>query len=397
VDYSAQRDVATNLAASDLRGAVKRLAALCDANPDNATAWDDLGTMCLNLELRTLGHSTDQTLVIFHRALEIEPDDKRIQNNYDLCRKHQVAKTFYGKLEHNILPIPQFPRNQSSEYFQAMTGNAFSIKKAIPVEKLDFLTLEYLREHHGGQIVEYMAPEKEYQFNNTGRCIDKPMIEALDLLESNERTYVVWNMKYRERKKFMDKIGLLERIPVDETWIDEIIPSDELRDELLTKTHWYQMLIGSKDAGMFNHRDGFENSGWHLHIRGSKRWHVCHPDNSMYIKKYTKDGAGETNFFSPNYESHPEIRKVTAYMGELSVGDILYYPGRFWHQTHNVQEVNITFTCSGVNRGNVSNVIGCMKSCCTKKLPYDFSSELCSALQDVYEYWKNIYGFHSNA
>lgn len=377
VDYNAQRDEAIKLASTDLRGAIERFEELRDTNPDNATAWEDLGTMRMNLELHTLGYSVEQTLGMFQKALDLKQGSERIQKNYELCKKHQVARDFYGKLEHNVLPIPQFPGNQSSDYLQVMIGNAFFIKDAIPADKLDFLTLDYLREHHGGQTVEYIAPEKEFQFNNAARCTTKSMTEALGLLERNERTYVIWNMKYRERKEFINKIGLLEKIPVDETWLDEIIPTDELRNELLLKTHWYQMLIGSKDAGMFNHRDGFENSGWHLHIRGSKRWHVCHPDNSMYIRKYTKNGAGETNFFSPNYESHPEIRKVVAYMGELSTGDILYYPGRFWHQTHNVQDMNITFTCSGVDKSNVTSVIGCMKSCCTEKLPYDFSRELC--------------------
>jgi hypothetical protein len=151
------------------------------------------------------------------------------------------------------------------------------------------------------------------------------------------------------------------------------------------------MVIGSKHAGMFNHYDVFRNNGWHLHVRGKKRWHVCHPDNSANIRKYTRDGAGEVNCFSPNYESHPDFRKVVAYMGEMTPGDILYYPGCFWHQTHNAEDLNITITCSSVDKSNARDVILAMKSCCSRGVPYTFSKGLCVALEGVYAQWIKEY------
>lgn len=394
MSYESLRRDAISLTSSDITSALYKFKELRDLYPDIAIAWEDVGNAQMQFELISRGHALNDSLKNFKKALELDDTNEHIKQSYELCRQHQVTKRFDGKLEHCTLPFPIFPKNQSSEYMETMIDSAFVIKHAIPAETLDFITTDYLYQHYGQIPVEYIAPDKDFQINKTALPHRMLMQDSLELLIKNEQTYIMWNMKYNEHKELMRKICFLDKIPIDEYWIDHIIPTNELRDELLLKTHWYQMVIGSKDSGMFNHFDGFQNSGWHLHIRGNKRWHICHPDNSLNIKKYTFDGVGEVNCFYPNYESHPDFRKIIAYLGEFTTGDILYYPGRFWHQTHNTQEVNITLTNSGINKDNVKNVVLAMKSCCSTGKPYAFSKDLCEALGPVYEYWNEKYGIN---
>ncbi len=396
MSYESLRNEAMNLVSSDLISALKKFKELRDMHPDIAIAWEDVGNAQMQLELNSRGHTLKDSLVYFEKAATLDSANEHINQSYATCRKHQVTKRFDGNIEHCTLPFPIFPNNQSAEYMETMVDNAFVIKNAIPAKMLEFISINYLNQHHSHIEAEYIAPDKEFQINKTAVPRRMLMHEALRLLEQNDQTYVMWNMRFNEHKELMRKTGLLDKIPVDEYWIDNIIPTDELRDELLLKTHWYQMVIGSRDSGMFNHFDGFQNSGWHLHIKGSKRWHICHPDNTINIKKYTSDGVGEVNCYYPNYESHPDFRKVIAYLGEFTTGDILYYPGRFWHQTHNVQDVNITLTNSAVNKGNVKNIVLAMKSCCSIGKPYVFSKDLCKALESVYEYWNEQYGINCN-
>ena len=391
MSYDSERSHILNLSRSSPDEALKKLEKLKKSYSDIANLWADTGKIKMELEINTRGHSTISTLALFEKALSLENNNEDIKNSYQLCKKHQINKDFDGPIEHIVLPLPTLPKEHNESHRASMLSGTFTIKGAIAEEKLDYITINYLKGNHGSVSVGYIPPEKEFQFNKTALPIELSMREALEYLEKEDKSYVLWNMTHNEHKHFMENFGFLEKIDVDEHWLNNILSSEKIRDEFLRTTHWYQMVIGSKNAGMFNHIDGFMNAGWHLHIRGKKRWHICHPDNTSNIKKYTFDGVGEVNCYAPNYESHPDFRKVIAYMDELSSGDILYYPGKFWHQTHNVEDLNITFTCSGTNKSNIKDIVYAMKSCCYQGKPYKFSKELQNSLDDVFSYWDKKY------
>ena len=46
-------------------------------------------------------------------------------------------------------------------------------------------------------------------------------------------------------------------------------------DLFMRSTHWRMLIIGSRDGGMFNHKDILRTSSFQVQLAGRKRWHLC--------------------------------------------------------------------------------------------------------------------------
>jgi len=72
--------------------------------------------------------------------------------------------------------------------------------------------------------------------------------------ECNIGTYIQWNINNTDWAKLRaDRMSLPYMFTRDEEWLDQCLPTAELRQEYTKKVHWRMMLIGNKGAGMFNH------------------------------------------------------------------------------------------------------------------------------------------------
>ena len=117
-------------------------------------------------------------------------------------------------------------------------------------------------------------------------------------------------------------------------WMKRCLRTEALRDEYHIKTHWKIILIGSPGAGMFNHSDSLLTSSWHAHIQGRKWWYVCG----------TGDGDG------PYEGTH------MCFEDALEVGEILYYPKNYHHETQNLKMPTMTVTGTVVNAHNYMDI-----------------------------------------
>ena len=367
-----------------------------EINPNHRDAYSEWGTYLMKFELLRSGngHTTPMCVDILRKARALNPGDLEIKKNLAKAEFMVMKETFDGPLLHSPKLFPKLENNQSIEAFEKV--NTCAIKNAIPKHKLKHFTLKYIIEKWGHITADYICHTKKFPFNKLENPIWMPMNRALELLRKHEMTYVMWNMKFKERNFILKELGLHNFMNIDEFWLTDILSSDNLRDELLWKTHWYQFVIGSKNAGMFVHQDAFKNAAWHFHICGEKRWHIMDTENEKKLKIYTNDGAAEVNCFAPNYKSHPLFKDITnVYMEGFTAGDAVYYPTNYYHQTHNVEDVNMTFTFSTVDKHNYKDVISSCKGCCGKiyptRRPYSFSDELCNELENVYVYWENKY------
>lgn len=367
-----------------------------DINIDHKDKYSEWGTSLMKFELLPTGngHTTPMCVDILQKAHALNPNDLVLKKALNKAEFMVMKETFYGPLLHKPKLFPKLKNAQSVEEFHKLSTCA--IKNVIPKNKLEKFTADYLIKEWGHITADYICHTKKFPFNKLDNPVWMPMKNAIELLKKHKMTYVMWNMKFKERNFILKDLGLTNFMNIDEYWLTDILSSDTLRNELLWKTHWYQFVIGSKDAGMFVHQDAFKNAAWHFHICGEKRWHIMSTENKKRLKLYTNDGAAEVNCFAPNYKSHPLFKDVTdAYMEGFTAGDAVYYPTNYYHQTHNVEDINMTFTFSTVDKHNYRDVINSCKGCCGKlyptRRPYSFSDELCNELENVYVYWENKY------
>ncbi len=138
-----------------------------------------------------------------------------------------------------------------------------------------------------------------------------------------------------------------------------------LLSEFYLKTHWKMFVIGNEQAGMFFHQDILQASAWQLQLQGKKKWHICPgrkdrsqnsatftpptnaaPTSSNDSYHYFYYKAGDIDMFSPDYAKYPEIKKAVCHETTLFPGDLIYYPGDYWHQTLNLQTLTVALSSS---------------------------------------------------
>ena len=125
----------------------------------------------------------------------------------------------------------------------------------------------------------------------------------------------------------------------DAPWVDQCFPLAADRSLFYLSTHWKMLLIGEQGAGMFNHADSLRTGSWQLQLQGRKRWHLCSPSQSPFLY-----GAGQVDLFHPNYARFPLVLRANCLEHTLRPGQLLYYPGDFWHQTTNLDTPTVALS-----------------------------------------------------
>ena len=147
----------------------------------------------------------------------------------------------------------------------------------------------------------------------------------------------------------------------DDEWILKCFGTGAVADKFHQRTHWRMVLIGEKGAGMFNHKDTLHSSSFQAQVRGRKRWHLC--DNTQ--TEYMYD-AGRVNMFAPDYDKFPKALKATCFDVVLNTGEMLYYPQNWWHQTTNMDDVNMAVSGTLVTKSNTPEITNEFKRECVK-------------------------------
>jgi hypothetical protein len=76
-----------------------------------------------------------------------------------------------------------------------------------------------------------------------------------------------WNMDAGAWRRVARLLGPLAPLfTSDEPWLDGCLGSDALRDEFFRMTHWRMLLVGTQEAGMFNHKDTLRTSSWQVGV-----------------------------------------------------------------------------------------------------------------------------------
>lgn len=207
-------------------------------------------------------------------------------------------------------------------------------------------------------IKELLEPQKSYHF---GEPKDgHPAVEGRYM--HLQLSPVQW--KVLEDKKVIP--DMRHSFLKNDEWLQACM-NDKVAQEWHLKTHWKIILTGTRGAGMFNHSDALLTSSWHLHVLGRKWWYVC--------------------------GTHADGRQV-CYEDNLAPGEILYYPRRWHHETQCLETPTMTLTDTVAHEGNAEGIMGKAFGECSNKasLSFDFSSQLCDALDECTKWWRRRTG-----
>ncbi len=164
-----------------------------------------------------------------------------------------------------------------------------------------------------------------------------------------------------------------------------------LRDEYTKRTHWRMVLIGNRGAGMFNHVDVLRTASFQAQVYGSKRWHICAPDQSPYLYS-----AGNIDAFDPDYATYPLFHQAQCYEDIVSAKEMIYYPKDYWHQTENLATPSVSLSASILDENNYAEITRELQAeCDTNKYRWGFSKDLCKHLKEsCFGWWEHRYGPH---
>eukprot|EP00929_Paragymnodinium_shiwhaense_P120205 TRINITY_DN92106_c0_g1_i1.p1 TRINITY_DN92106_c0_g1~~TRINITY_DN92106_c0_g1_i1.p1 ORF type:complete len:373 (-),score=100.27 TRINITY_DN92106_c0_g1_i1:175-1293(-) len=140
----------------------------------------------------------------------------------------------------------------------------------------------------------------------------------------------------------------LEPLPVrdifwsDEEWIAKCMQKDGKPDKVAidnfyTTVQWKFLLIGEKGTTMFLHKDGTASSSWQAQVTGRKKWTLCPNSDSRFL-----DTRIDT--FSEEAKKHSSFAKATCGQVVVSPGEMIYYPGYWWHHTLQLETPSIAYT-----------------------------------------------------
>mmetsp|Transcript_30667 Transcript_30667/g.57160 ORF Transcript_30667/g.57160 Transcript_30667/m.57160 type:complete len:478 (+) Transcript_30667:50-1483(+) len=231
-----------------------------------------------------------------------------------------------------------------------------------------------LRRRYGGARTDY------YPYSLTHSKIKpffKPLAEGLDYLlspdlltaksaefllagegdgrqmrQNDTGQYLQWNLQLREWRQLLDDAGFQPPPALDDMrWLGRCLRFNvSMVDDFLLKTHWKMLLIGAASSGMFNHQDTLRASAWQLQVVGSKQWHICSPEQGQLLYE-----AGDVDTFHPDYARHPLLAQASCFSFTVFAGDLVYYPGDYWHQTLNTG-FSIALSSSVVHRSSHRHV-----------------------------------------
>eukprot|EP00929_Paragymnodinium_shiwhaense_P123514 TRINITY_DN9748_c0_g1_i1.p1 TRINITY_DN9748_c0_g1~~TRINITY_DN9748_c0_g1_i1.p1 ORF type:complete len:461 (+),score=76.52 TRINITY_DN9748_c0_g1_i1:2-1384(+) len=103
------------------------------------------------------------------------------------------------------------------------------------------------------------------------------------------------------------------------------------------------MFVSSRKPNTQFHADASES--FIVHTEGTKHWRLFGPENSMLFRpKGMINNVGVMMGFdgwNVDFEAHPQARLARGWEANISVGDMLYFPGQTWHGVQNIGALNV--------------------------------------------------------
>lgn len=229
-----------------------------------------------------------------------------------------------------------------------------------------------------------------------------PLARALDQLSAPEEvftevdvslpgTYLQLNLNASMFKQILQESHLHTILPTifdDENWWSrrclgkrkikngengEQLDSEgdpDLLSRFYLRHHWKMLLIGSSEAGMFAHQDILRTASYQLQISGEKRWHLCPGNQSRWLYK-----PGDVDLFQPNYARYPLVKQAQCREVIATPGDLVFYPGDYWHQTLNLQTPSVALSGTVVTHADHDQLRGHLEMLCDAEDAYKGNDE----------------------
>ena len=400
--------------ADQFEEALPKFRAAVRLNSKSAQLWNDLGVTEMRVkDFKRAKHR-------FIKALKLDPKYEMALENDQEVRKELGDDEYNADLrelpiKHTIMDVPEmspedlFNLKVSDDVENSrILGDAPIVVRGAAeawgwdISNVDFA---YLKKIHGHKNADYYP-------HNMGEETVKPMFstleKALEELEwgipperqdvpkdfdwSMPGTYIQWNVDENSWRDLMIKMNAtLPEVYEDFHWTTQCFDSTGVT-KFNQNLHWKMMLIGEEGAGMFNHKDVMRMASWQVQLQGRKMWHVCAPaeESRMYH-------AGDVNWFKPDYEKYPRALKAKCYKTITNPGDSMYYPRDWWHQTRNLDPINIAFSGSMINNDCVREFGKEMEMQCSnsdEKRHTVFAPEqgFCDQVKQCQSVWTNTYG-----
>lgn len=406
---------------NDLQQALRLFKKALREDSSNAEVMNNLGVTELRLGL--LKDAREH----FEGALELQPSHREAQMN--LVDLEQYEKKDGAASAVPAAPVPDTDINE--ELQELIDAGKVHERRALPRVTLDELyndpkaqpfrigrapfvltgafegswataqdkwKLEYFKDKFGKRHVDYyphnMADEKVRPYIIPMETVVNEMQSPSGTYRTDPEhpgTYSQWNVDTQVWGELEDEFGFLpEQFTADDNWLYGCLADVDMIDTFLMSTHWRMLLIGTQGAGMFNHKDTLRTGSYQVQLLGAKRWHLCGPSQDKYMYK-----AGDLDLLSetPDYETFPRARNASCYDDVVRAGEFVFYPRDWWHQTYNVEDMNLAITGTLSDANNFDSVQREIARDCKKKNPniIPINPRMCKRLQKCYEWWHDAW------
>mmetsp|Transcript_65224 Transcript_65224/g.155782 ORF Transcript_65224/g.155782 Transcript_65224/m.155782 type:complete len:367 (+) Transcript_65224:74-1174(+) len=149
---------------------------------------------------------------------------------------------------------------------------------------------------------------------------------------------------WKRLKKDFEPLPNPEIFWSDEEWIEKCMKKAESGkvdaeavDNFYTTNQWKFLLIGEEGTTMFFHQDGTASSSWQAQLVGRKKWTLCPHTETRFL-------SPQVDTFSEAGQKDPKFSQALCGQVEVNPGELLYYPGYWWHQTMQLESPSIGYT-----------------------------------------------------
>lgn len=180
--------------------------------------------------------------------------------------------------------------------------------------KWDF---DYIKEMAGDQTVPLFDDRpisSEFKFNEPHARMK--MRDYIDLLKAGPSNYRIFLYHIMKEVPELQKdfniprvgLGLLKQVPM--------------------------LFFGGENSKVFMHYDIDFANILHFHFQGKKRCILFPPSETRYLYKvpHALISREDIDFYNPDFEKFPALKKARGLVTELNHGETLYMPEGYWHQ-----------------------------------------------------------------
>jgi hypothetical protein len=332
-----------------------------DINPNYKAAQDNLRD--ISFYLKGEGHQLESHDYVLRRKQYLYRHEVRTVKE---MTKTDFVRYFGG--EEVSLTEGHFPRHSYLEPFvvrQYLDTDA-------DADAFQIFSIPSLVSLYGDKRVDYypqnMLEESSHPFFlSLSAAVDqllapKEVFSNVDV--SNMGTYIQLNMDSSmwQHLTQLGSITIPAGLDDQKTWSTDCFSgSKELLTHFYIHHHWKMLLIGSEGAGMFAHQDLLRASSYQIQLYGSKRWHLCsdHETKNLY-------SPGDVDLFQPNYSKFPKVKRASCYETVVGPGDLIFYPGDYWHQTYNHDTPTIALSSTVITPRDFEEVAAVIEEQCQR-------------------------------